>query len=299
MEYIILDLEWNGAYSKQHGRFINEIIEFGAVKLDEQLQEMDCFQIFVKSRLTKRLCERFKMLTNISNEEMASGVDFAEAVERYTRWAGPDALTLSWSDTDVRVLLDNVRSFLGMQTIPCIGKYADLQKYLQRRLGITGNQISLAAAAEHMQVDTAEFSAHRALDDSRLCAALLRREFDPALLAEYTRDTRRPDYYARLDFKPYFISDLTHPDIDKNELRFRCEVCGKFARRTTKWQFRSKAFRAAFRCRNCGAEFMGRVRFQKLYDGVRVKRWTAPLPEPAQEDGAQRQPEPAGAQNEA
>ena len=36
MEYIILDLEWNAAYSRRRGGFINEIIEFGAVKVDDE-----------------------------------------------------------------------------------------------------------------------------------------------------------------------------------------------------------------------------------------------------------------------
>ena len=36
-EYVILDLEWNGTYSRRIKGFINEIIEFGAVKVDEQL----------------------------------------------------------------------------------------------------------------------------------------------------------------------------------------------------------------------------------------------------------------------
>ena len=36
MNIVILDLEWNGAYSRRLHGFINEIIEFGAVKLDAQ-----------------------------------------------------------------------------------------------------------------------------------------------------------------------------------------------------------------------------------------------------------------------
>ena len=40
MKYIILDLEWNSAYSVKESRFINEIIEIGAVKLDENLNEI-------------------------------------------------------------------------------------------------------------------------------------------------------------------------------------------------------------------------------------------------------------------
>ena len=33
MDYVILDLEWNTAYSKSAHKFVNEIIEFGAVKV--------------------------------------------------------------------------------------------------------------------------------------------------------------------------------------------------------------------------------------------------------------------------
>lgn len=37
MSYVILDLEWNGSYSKVLHKFVNEIIEIGAVKLDDEL----------------------------------------------------------------------------------------------------------------------------------------------------------------------------------------------------------------------------------------------------------------------
>ena len=33
MSYVILDLEWNAAYSKKRNKYINEIFEFGAVKI--------------------------------------------------------------------------------------------------------------------------------------------------------------------------------------------------------------------------------------------------------------------------
>ena len=48
MHYIFLDLEWNNAYSKMHHRFVNEIIEIGAVKLNEELIEVGRFDIFIK-----------------------------------------------------------------------------------------------------------------------------------------------------------------------------------------------------------------------------------------------------------
>ena len=37
MEFAILDLEWNAAYSRRLKGYINEIIEFGAVKCGPRL----------------------------------------------------------------------------------------------------------------------------------------------------------------------------------------------------------------------------------------------------------------------
>jgi inhibitor of KinA sporulation pathway (predicted exonuclease)/predicted RNA-binding Zn-ribbon protein involved in translation (DUF1610 family) len=280
VHYIIIDLEWNNAYSRNDQRFINEIIEIGAVKLDENFRETGRFQEFIRSRLTRHLCSRVKDLTSITNQDMRGGISLEHAVEKYTEWAGRDHVTLSWSNTDIYVLLDNLRSFMGLEAIPFIEKYADMQKFVQRRMGIDGNQISLTAAAEKMGIDFTEFAAHRALGDCLVCAELLRRTYYDGGLDEYITDTRDPKYYARLSFKPYIISDLNDPDIDRNELRFRCENCGKFARRRSKWQFRSRAFRADFRCRNCGSEFTARIRFKRTYDGVIITRGLV-LPQPA------------------
>lgn len=55
MQYIILDLEWNAAYSRRRQGFINEIIEFGAVKVDGHLQVIDTFSALVRpGRLAKK-----------------------------------------------------------------------------------------------------------------------------------------------------------------------------------------------------------------------------------------------------
>ena len=66
MSYIILDLEWNASYSTRLHGFVNEIIEFGAVKLDESYQIVDTFSVMVKPKIGKRLNGTVKKLTGIS-----------------------------------------------------------------------------------------------------------------------------------------------------------------------------------------------------------------------------------------
>ncbi len=44
MFYVIFDLEWNNAYDYKLRKGMNEIIEIGAVKLDEKLNIVDTFK---------------------------------------------------------------------------------------------------------------------------------------------------------------------------------------------------------------------------------------------------------------
>ena len=293
MNYIILDLEWNSAYCTWQQRFINEIIEFGAVKLDSELNEIGRFQCFVRSKLTKRLRSRVKGLTNITNEDMRSGVPFEKASADFTAWAGEDTLTMTWSNTDIHVLLDNYKTMMKVDRIPFLYKYADLQKFVQNRLGINGNQISLTAAAEQMNVNFEEYAAHRALGDCLCSAELFRRTFDEKALSGYITDAATAEYYERLTFKPYIINDIQSPDIDRNELRFRCPDYGDFMKRKTKWRFKNRNFIALFECKKCNKLLNGRVRFKMLYDGVTVsKSLTEPPPPKETTEG-----EPENAEN--
>ena len=47
MEYIILDLEWDSIYYKPEKRFINHILQIGAVKLDENFNTIDTLYIYL------------------------------------------------------------------------------------------------------------------------------------------------------------------------------------------------------------------------------------------------------------
>ena len=80
MNFVILDLEWNGTYSRRLKGFMNEIIEFGAVKVDECLHVLDTFDALVRPQVGKKISGKIKTLTNITNEELA--VILARAIEK-------------------------------------------------------------------------------------------------------------------------------------------------------------------------------------------------------------------------
>lgn len=289
MEYIILDNEWNTSYKKINGKCFNELIEIGAVKLDSKLREISRFSVLIKSTFTKKLSSRFQRLTNITTEEMNSkGMTFSQAVALYSEWAGTDAVTLTWSNSDLYVLLENFRLRCDMNSIPFIGKYVDLQKFAQNEMILKGSeitsQISVANAAISLGIPIDGLELHRALDDSLLCAEIFRKVHCPKRFKGYIVDTRENDYYSRLTFKAYIIKDINSPFINRKKLEFNCEKCGAEARRVSTWAFKGQSFRAEFICDNCRDSFLGRVSFKKYYDKVVVKRNTAPIPpEPKQQ----------------
>lgn len=273
MNYIFLDLEWNSAYSVRQQRFINEIVQIGAVKLDDKLNFIDSFCVTVKSCLTKKLSGRFVELTGITNDQMRAGINFCDAVEQYNSWADADnAITLTYSDSDLYAIYENSMAFLKKGKTIRIVKYANLQTMVQGYLNSIGyelnNQISLAAASAILNIDVSHYDLHTAIADSYVSAELFKRCFDGFDLDRIAVDVTAPDFFKRLTFKAYPINKIDDPLIDRKKLSFNCEKCGSKAKRKSKWKYSNRWFKADFACTVCGTEFSGRVAFKKTYDTV-------------------------------
>ena len=227
MNYIIMDLEWNNTYCKKKKGFINEIIEIGAVKLDEELNQVDTFSLFIKAQLGKKLHTRVKELTNISNDDISTGTPFSQAMSEFRKWsAGENNVVLTWGDTDVRVLVENFRYFNGINFVPFLKNYVNLQNYTQAFLNISkADQIGLSTAAEKLNINTEQYSLHRAIDDSFLTADIFRKIFNKQMIISYTHACDNA-FYLKLSFKPKVITDINSPLIDRSKMKCLCDVCG-------------------------------------------------------------------------
>lgn len=274
MQYIVADLEWNGAYSKKTHGYFNEIIEIGAVRLNGWMQPQDEFHAVIKPAVSKKLSDLVSDLTNITDEELSDGQTFTGAEKRFRRWIGSEEATLlTWSNTDLSVFLENYRYFLQQDRLPGFVAYADLQAYVQahEQLGGHGQQVGLAKACEALDISDEGMEQHRALDDSRMTALLAQKTFEPEAFAPFVQpmDTR---FYERLNFKPYYIKDIHSPLIPPKALRFSCPQCRRTMRPKGDWAVRNAAFYADMVCRHCRKEYTARAQFRKKYDHVEVKR---------------------------
>ena len=272
MTFVLMDLEWNGSYSKAAHGYFNEIIEIGATKLDAQCRKIGSFHALIRPVVSRKLTSIVTNLTGIEAGELESGGTFEEAVRSLRAFMGGDAILLTWSTTDLLVLLENCRYFLKQETIPFLELYADAQAYCQARMSNEkrGRQISLTTACQLLNISEEGLEAHRARDDSELTARVFARLFEPDSLEVFIR-TADKAFYEQLTFKPHIISHANHPLVKPEYLRFFCPACGRPLPSSNRWRFNSRMLCAEMTC-ECGRTYIGRVQIKVQYSGVNVRR---------------------------
>lgn len=285
MDYIIMDLEWNSAYSRKKKGFINEIIEIGAVKLNADLQEKDSFSVLIKPTVGKKLQGRVKALTHLSNEDVQNGLSYREAILQFRQWVGAEEnVFLSWGDGDIRAMIQNNAFFLEETTLPSMQNYVDIQKYCQTQAGLnSGQQIGLSDAAEKIGLDPEKYAHHRALDDSRLTADCFKALFEEK---HFKSAMQKADkiFYEKLAFKPYYLKDMHDSRIDPAIFQCVCDVCGGKIKKEKNWRFQNHAFYAVFYCKHCDRHIRFTVRCKQLYDALDIRKTSREVvPKPKEE----------------
>ena len=273
MQYIVMDLEWNNTYAKKADGYINEIIEIGAVKLDENCEIIDTFSYIIRSQIGKKLRGTVKRLTHLTNDDISGGMPFTQTFSMFRKWIGNDeSVIMTWGDGDIRVLLDNFKYLNGIKIIPFLKNYCDLQKCYQKysKSG-KGHQVGLMAAAEALGINPENFIHHRALGDSMLTAEILKKIFDSGYIEPEIIKCDE-EFYSKLLYKAKVIRNIDNPLVDKKRLNHTCESCGKQCTQQTKWKFHCQFFRANFYCPNCDLTYSVGVRFKKLYDQVEFRK---------------------------
>ena len=278
MDIAVLDLEWNGSYSRRIKGYINEIIEFGAVKCDEEMNVIDSFSCFVKPQVGKKISTIISNLTSITDENLVDGMTYMQAVSRFKKWAG-SSLIMTWGTSDILALTENCRYFSSNGTVPFLTHYADLQKYAEDKIAADSKeQMGLQKAAELLEINMDEIEHHRALDDSMLSFEILKKIYDRENIAKFI-EFCDDEFYKKITFKTAYVADLKNPMVKKSYLRFACPKCGAKSERITSWSLKNKGFRAEFKCSECAHPFAGRLIIKQKYEGLTVNKKTFPVAE--------------------
>ncbi len=116
MNYIVFDLEWNQPYSNDISfmkrtkmPLTGEIIQIGAVKLNEKMDIVDHFTMFIKPQYLPRMHKHVRELTGILHHENSIMVcPFKTAMQHFQNWCGYEYMLLSWGSDDILILRENL-----------------------------------------------------------------------------------------------------------------------------------------------------------------------------------------------
>ena len=176
MYYITLDLEWNQAYAEKalavqrriSARLRGEVIQIGAVKLDERMSICGSYQVIVKPKFFKKIHKHVSALTGISQEQMDRGKPLVDAAKSFREWCGKDFVFLTWGPDDIPMLKENFYAN-GIENAWLDSTY-DLQPIFNRQTdGDMKRQRSLEYAMEHFGIPQ-NLPAHDALNDAYFTA---------------------------------------------------------------------------------------------------------------------------------
>ena len=223
MNYIIFDLEWNQPMDERSTiqdpvYLTGEIVEIGAVKLDDKFCPMDELRLYITPKYYTRMHQEIVLLTGIKDKLLAEqGVPFPEAYQKFTNWCGEEYAFMTWSMNDMPMLIDNmVLHGIDISDLP---ECYDVQRIFSREIMRGNTRYSLETALTLMK-ETGD-KAHDALHDARntvkICNHLELEEY----LGEYTSKV----FAEKPSGKRY--SCRREVFSDASLLEFYCPWCGQ------------------------------------------------------------------------
>ena len=162
---IIMDLEWNRSFDK---KVLDEILQIGAVRTDDDGKITDYFNVFIKPRVHRRFDRGARSLPELQASK-DSDIFFPEAWRSFLSWLGEDRDFAFWGSGD----FDACRQNCEFYRLTCIEprKVYDYQAAFSHVLGFDGKQAALWRAVDYLNLpDIFEF--HNALHDALYTALI-------------------------------------------------------------------------------------------------------------------------------
>jgi inhibitor of KinA sporulation pathway (predicted exonuclease)/predicted RNA-binding Zn-ribbon protein involved in translation (DUF1610 family) len=276
-----MDLEWNQAMSSQSSVFNKlpihlrgEIIQIGAVKLDENGQPGEEFQIDIRPVYFRRIHYKVKKLTGFDKERLENGADFKTAFKQFREWCGEGCTFLTWGYDDQGIMEQNI--IIHDLDWDWIDRWVNLQLIYNLQTDGDRNQKSLATAMEHFGIEQTR-TAHDALGDAYNTAVVCSKLDLASGLEQYDRiesllSTRLPKNSGKQD-GPEPVEHSTFPGyttkkdaISDDKVRsIPCPDCGKIMQ-PRKWIDQGdRRYMTLAACEDCGS-FIVRLKFKKSDD---------------------------------
>lgn len=190
MQYIVIDFEFNQAFDFENNcpmppfkdcRF--EIIQIGAVKLNEKFEVVDSFNNYIKPTLYKKIHPYVKKVTSISEDDLINAANFKDVIKKFFKFIEIEKpyILCVWGSNDIKVLYRNLNYYKLIKNDSLILRYIDLQSVTASYLKYNkGGAIGLKTATELLKIESKnEF--HNALNDAIYTAEILQKLYKTKL----------------------------------------------------------------------------------------------------------------------
>jgi inhibitor of KinA sporulation pathway (predicted exonuclease) len=238
-------MEWNQAMSSKSSVFNRlpihlrgEIIQIGAVRLNDDWTPGEEFQIDVKPVYFNKMHYKVRKLTGIDSARLSGACGFKEAFARFREFCGEDCTFYTWGYDDKGIMEQNI--IVHDEDWDWIDGWINLQIIYNQQTDGDNNQKSLDAAMAHFEIEQTRV-AHDALGDAyntaRVCSHLdmenglktyaeaMHRLSIKAARAAENAESDAPEPVEHLNFTGYVNRNAAFADEALSVVK--CPVCGK------------------------------------------------------------------------
>lgn len=197
MNFVVFDSEFNQnikalTNSDKRSVYPFEIIQIGAVKLDESFNAVGTFNQLVKPTIYSSILPFITKLTGIETEQLMDKETFPSVFSEFINFAGVDSVLCMWGMSDIKELFRN-SSYHGLDLTLLPKRYINIQHYASAYFNSPQkNPLRLQHVVELMNIPVSS-DFHVALNDAYYTAEIFKRLYNSSVeIKEYDPDYVRP-----------------------------------------------------------------------------------------------------------
>ena len=280
MDYVVLDLEWNQCpfgKEEENRELPFEIIEIGAIKLNENMEQTGEFGEVIRPQIYPALHYKTKEIIQIEMKELSTGRYFSEVAKDFFKWCGDEFIFCTWGEVDLTELQRNLKFYnLGYLMGEKPVYFYNVQKLFSILYEDRKKRRTLEFAVEYLGIEkTVPF--HRAKSDTFYTARILKKMDFESVKQDFSIDVY---YHPRVKKEEIYVTYKTYSKYisrefpgkeevmsDREVVSTRCYLCGRSLRKKIRWfSCNTKVYYCLASCPEHGY-LRGKIRMKKTAEG--------------------------------
>lgn len=279
MNYIVLDLEWNQCPTGKENETEHlpfEIIEIGAVRLDEDHRPVSRFREVIRPQVYTTLHFKTKEIIALRAADFESARTFPEVVHDFLIWCGEEPAFCTWGPADLTEFQRNLTYYNipSPFSFPLI--YFDIQKIFSIAYEDRKTRRSLEYAVDFLHIEK-RIPFHSALSDALYTAQIMEKLQEKQITDNssidyyHTPENRRQEVYLHYHTYTKFVSKPFESKMqlmkDRIVISTTCHQCGKNVQKKIRWFSIGGRNHCCLACCSKHGFIKGKIRIRQREDG--------------------------------